>query len=173
MEAALNDTSTMAGPEGQSSVAPVDPVIALVAEMPLLVEQAGRLVQAAAHLLGMDDTAARLAARTATLVSGDKTVTVLPMGRTDDDGLSLVISVQTRVPVPSDDGPGGVLSVLQHVPGALHAFSAAPGASADGFWTVHRTVRIGPDGAPELAERLVETVRLADYMLLDEADAAH
>lgn len=102
-------------------------MFAMVTEMPLLVEQAGRLVREAALLLGMDVTAARLAASTATLAAGDKTVTVLLIGQTDDNGLSLVISVQTRVPVPSGDGAGGVLSVLHQVPGALHAFVGSPG----------------------------------------------
>jgi len=138
-----------------------------------LVERASRLVETASLHLGLATVQARLAGQTATLVAGDKTVAVLPMGATVADQLVLVISVQSDVLVCAEGGPADAVAVLQHAAGALYAFSASLGASPEGFWTVHRKVSVADDDAQALAGCLVETIQLTDFMLQYPADAGH
>lgn len=141
--------------------------------MARLVERTSRLMEAAARHLGLSAAQARHAGRTATLVSGDMTIEVVPMGTTQADQLALVLNVQSDVLVCADGDAADAVAVLQHAAGALHAFSAALGASADGFWTVHRAMRVADDDAQCFARCLAETLQLADFMLHHPADPGH
>jgi hypothetical protein len=145
----------------------------LGAGMPELVNRMSRLVEDAALHLGLSEEDASIASRSAVLTAGDKTVSMLPLGPSDTGGLSLVLSVQTSVPVCGDRGSAGVIAVLQHAPGALHALAASLGATPDGFWIVHRLMRVCPDGGAALAAGVRESVHLADYVLRGEHAGSH
>jgi hypothetical protein len=149
--------------EEEDALVAADPLTALIAGMPSLVERACRLVEAAALHLGLDAEQARLAGQTATLTTDDKTISILPMGVAESGGVAIVLTVQTQVPVSG--GGNAPVAVLQHAPGALHAFNAALGATPEGCWVVHRALRLAPDGAAMLARSLMETVRLADFVV--------
>jgi hypothetical protein len=75
--------------------------------------------------------------------------------------------------VNSGGQAGNAVAVLQHAPGALHAFGAALGSTPEGCWTVYRSVRVGSGNGAALAAHLVETVRLADFVLPDVAHGGH
>jgi hypothetical protein len=168
----LNNHSPMPFANAEPPLAPIDPVAAMVAGLPDLVERASSLIESAARQLGLDAQAARLASQTATLMAGDRTVAILPMGQ-DDDALSLVLSVQTTLPVNTGGKAGDAVAVLQHAPGALHAFGASLGSTPEGCWTVYRSVRVGSDNGAALAAQLVETVLLADFVLPGASHAEH
>jgi hypothetical protein len=153
--------------------APAGPVAELMSGLPELVERTSVLIQGAAAQLGLDAESAALAGRTATLNSGDSTIAMLPIERADDGTLALVISVQTRLPVKVGGGPGDAVAVLQHAPGALHAFSASIGATPDGCWVLHRSVRVAADDAQALASHLLQTLQLADFVLASAPQDGH
>lgn len=138
-----------------------------------LAERASRLIEAAALQLGLAAEQARRVGQTASLVVGDKTISVLPMAITEADQLALVLSVQSDVLVCAEDGAADAVAVLQHAAGALHAFSASLGASPEGFWAVHRTVSVAGGDAQALARYLGETLRLAEFILQSRVDGAH
>ena len=168
----MNKHNQMPFVNGELPLAPFDPVAAMLAGLPSLVERASSLIESAARQLGLDAQGARLASQTATLMAGDRTIAILPMGQ-DDDALSLVLSVQTTLLVNTDGQAGDAVAVLQHAPGALHAFGASLGSTPEGCWTVYRSVRVGSDNGAALAAHLVETVRLADFVLPDASQSAH
>jgi hypothetical protein len=158
---------------GQVAAQPADPAAALIGNLQRLVDNATSLVEQAALQLGLDAASARLAGETATLQAGDCTVGILPLSLGDGDALSLVLSVQTSVPVLPTGQVGDAVTVLQHAPGALHAFSASLGATPEGCWVVFRTVRVRPGDGAALAQHLLETVRLADFVLLGGPQIGH
>jgi hypothetical protein len=157
----------------QPPFTPTGPVADLLSALPELVERSGRLVTGAALKLGLDAQGAAQAGQTATLNSGDNTIVILPMEHGDDGTLSLMLSVQTRVPLNVGGGLGDALAVLQHAPGALHTFAASLGATPDGCWVLHRSVRVRSDDASALASHLVETLRLAEFVLPVELQSSH
>ena len=161
----MHDLSPASFMNGQLPAGPVDPAADLLGTLQRLVENSSSLIALAARQLGLDDASARLAGETSTLRAGERTVGILPVSQGNDDELSLVLSVQTTVPVLPTGQVGDAITVLQHAPGALHAFSASLGATPDGFWVVFRTVRVGSDNGAALALLLLETVRLADFVL--------
>jgi hypothetical protein len=151
---------------GTGSLPPASsPIDELLSDLPGLVDRTSQLVQGAALALGLDARGAAQAAQTSTLMSGDKTIVILPVAQSDDGKLSLMINVQTSMPVNTGGDSTGAVALLQHVPGALHAFAAALGATPDGRWALHRTLRVAAGDAAALAAHLVETLRLADFVL--------
>jgi hypothetical protein len=152
--------------------APADPAAALLGNLQRLVEHTTRLIALAARQLGLDETGARLAGESCTLMAGERTVGILPVAL-EGDTLALVLSVQTTIPVLPTGQVGDAVTVLQHAPGALHAFSASLGATAEGCWVVFRTVRARPDDGAALALLLLETVRLADFVLQGGPQFSH
>lgn len=138
-----------------------------------LVELTSELIRAAALTLGLSAEDARLAGRSALFSAGDKLIAILPVGRLGADHLQLMLSIQSDQLVLGEEGPRRTVSVLQHVPGALHAFSAALGATPEGFWTLFRTVRVGVDDGPGLARHAVETLRLAEFVLQATHEPGH
>lgn len=169
----MNNHSQLPFANNEPPLAPFDPVAAMVADLPSLVERASSLIESAARQLGLDAQGAYLASQTAALMVGDRTIAILPMGQ-DAGALSLMLSVQTTLPVSSIAG-GAVdaVAVLQHAPGALHAFGASLGATPEGCWTVYRSVRVDSDNGTALAAQLVETVRLADFVLPGASQIGH
>lgn len=141
--------------------------------MPALLDRTGELVEAAALELGLCASDAAQARRTAMLTTGDKTVLLLPMVPTDNGGVSMLISVQTCVPVVGQGGSDDAIAVLQQAPGALYALAAALGATPEGWWVVHRMVRIEAEDSAALARELRETVGLVDHLLKDLAAPAN
>jgi hypothetical protein len=154
-------------------VAPAGAVAGLLSDLSGLVERTGRLIQNAALHLGLDAQGAALAGQTATLHADGRTLVILPMGQSDDGTLSLLLSVQTGLPVQTGSGGGDATAVLQHVPGALHAFCASMGATPDGCWVLYRSLRVAPNDALGLAADLVETVRLAEFVWPDAPPSGH
>jgi hypothetical protein len=134
-------------------------------QMADLVEITSELIRTAALSLGLSAEDARLAGRSALFSAGDKLIAILPIGRFGADHVQLMLSIQSDQLVLGEEGPQRTVAVLQHVPGALHAFSAALGATPEGFWTLFRTVRVGVDDGPGLARHAVETLRLAEFVL--------
>ncbi|WP_425258753.1 hypothetical protein ACPOLB_24915 [Rubrivivax sp. RP6-9] len=169
----MHDLSPVSFMNGPLQAPPSDPAAALLGTLQRLVEDTASLIELAARQLGLDDASARLAGETSTLQAGEHTIGILPVARGDDDALSLVLSVQTSIPVLPTGQVGDAVTVLQHAPGALHAFSASLGATPDGCWVVYRTVRASPDNGAALALLLVETVRLADFVLQGGPQRSH
>jgi hypothetical protein len=133
--------------------------------MPELLDRSSRLIEAAARRLGLSASAAAEARRSAMLSAGNKRVLVLPVAPTESGGVALLISVQTRVPVVGPGGSHQTLAVLQQAQGALYASAAAIGATPEGWWVVHRMVRVEAGDDTALAGELRESVGLVEHLL--------
>ncbi len=156
-----------------SMAAPADAVSGLQAGAPELVERSTRLIRSAALHLGMDAQGAELAGQSATLEADGRTLAILPLGLGDEGSLSLLLVVQTGLPVRMGADGADAIAVLQQAPGTLHAFSASLGATPDGRWALYRSLRLAADDATGLATRLLETVRLAEFVWPVAAPSAH
>ena len=169
----MNNTLSMAGMSDSSWRK--SSATCLLPDQPMadLVELTSELIRAAALNLGLSAEDARLAGRSALFSAGDKLIAILPVGRMGADQLQLMLSIQSDQLVLGEEGPRRTVSVLQHAPGALHAFSAALGATPEGFWTLFRTVRVGVDDGPGLARHAVETLRLAEFVLQPTDEPGH
>jgi hypothetical protein len=143
----------------------------LKASLTSLTLRAATLAKSVALHLGMDAASADLVGNTATLTSGDKTITLLPLGQTDDGALSLMLSVSTTLPIAAPPDGLPATQVLLHAPGALSAFSVALGATPDGHWMLYRSLVAGANDGHKVAQAVISTVRLADFVL-DPATAA-
>ena len=154
---------------------PGDPEAAILDALQRMVENTTSLIERTALQLGLDEASARLAGKTFTLKCGERTIAIVPMPPNDNtsDELSLVLSVQTNVPLLPTGQVGDAVTVLQHAPGVLHAFAASLGATPEGFWVVLRTVRVSLDDGAALALYMLETVCLANFVLLGRPHLEH
>lgn len=137
---------------------------ALPAAMTALTQRTSQLARAAALHLGLGAAEAEQVGQTATLAVGENTITVLPVGETDDGALSLMLSVATRQAIAAPSKGLHAAAVLQHAPGALSAFSAALGASSDGCWMLHRSLVVASHESEKLAQALTSTLSLTDFV---------
>lgn len=137
----------------------------LRASLTSLALRVATLAKSVALHLGMDAVSADLVGNTATLTSGDKTITLVPLGETDDGALSLMLSVSTTLPVAATPEGLPASQVLLHAPGALSAHSVALGATPDGHWMLCRSLVAGANDGQKVAQAVVSTVLLADYVL--------
>lgn len=142
-------------------------------ELTGLVELTSELIRAAALVLGLSADDARRAGRSALLSAGDKLLSILPMSRADEDHVHLMLSVQSDQLVLDEEGVRRTVAVLQHASSALQAFSAALGATPEGFWALFRVVRVGVTDGPGLARLSVETLHLAEFVLQCVDEPAH
>jgi hypothetical protein len=129
-----------------------------------LVSQASSLVSASAIHLGLNPTEAEQVAHQGLIEVVDKKVSIVPVKQTEDGNISLLLSVDTERAIgitPSAEPR----AVLQHTPGALLAFSAGIGCTPSGNWVVHRAVSLHTSQSQELAEAILSTVQLADFIL--------
>jgi hypothetical protein len=130
----------------------------------VVITKVSRLAEASAKVLGLN-AADAISVRESGLIAVDShTVTIIPISTRDDGFLSVLLSVDTGRSV-KDCGAAGVAAVLQHAPGALASFSATINTSTSGNWMIHRSVMIEPDRAQSLAEEIVCSARLADFVL--------
>ncbi len=143
---------------------PPDGMEALPDAMTVLTQRTSKLVKAAALHLGLGAAQAEQVGQTATFAAGENTITVLPIGETDDGALSLMLSVVTRQAIAAPNKGLHAAAVLQHAPGALNAFSAALGATSDGYWMLHRSLIVAPHEGEKLAQALTSTLRLIDFV---------
>jgi hypothetical protein len=139
-----------------------------------LVSQASSLVSAAAIHLGLTPAEAERVAHHGLIEVIDKKVSMVPVKQTDDGNISLLLSIDTQRAIGSSP-TAEPRAVLQHAPGALLAFSAGIGCTPDGNWVVHRAVSLHTSQSQELADAILSTVQLADFMvhMIDGGNLMH
>jgi hypothetical protein len=129
-----------------------------------LVTQASSLVSASAIHLGLSPAEAERVAHHGLIEVVDKKVSIVPVKQTEDGNISLLLSIDTERAIGSTP-TAEPRAVLQHTPGALLAFSAGIGCSPGGNWVVHRAVSLHTSQSQELADAILATVQLADFMV--------
>jgi hypothetical protein len=123
-------------------------------------ERVTNLVESAAKQLGLSETDAVAVGKSGLLTVANRVVAIIPLSDGEHGRLSLLLSVDTDQTIVVDD----VANVLQHAPGALVSFSAAMGASPDGKWVLHRSLSVGPDEGSVLADAVLSSVQLVDFV---------
>jgi hypothetical protein len=128
------------------------------------ITQVGLLTEAAAKVLGLNDEDAISVRETGLIEVDNHTVSIIPVATCSDGILSILLSVETGCSIKKF-GSEGVAAVLQHASGALASFNATINSSAAGYWMLHRSVMVDPGRAQSLAEEIVCSTRLADFVL--------
>jgi hypothetical protein len=129
-----------------------------------LMSQASSLVSASAIHLGLSPSDAERVAHHGLIEVIDKKVSIVPVKQTEDGNISLLLSIDTERAIGSTPS-AEPRAVLQHTPGALLAFSAGIGCTPNGNWVVHRAISLHASQSQELADAILSTVQLADFML--------
>jgi hypothetical protein len=152
-----------AAPGLKTSLPPAHPRAAAASAEDRFVRRIGDLAAGAAQHLGLDADAAAAIGRDGLIAIGARTVAVLPV---IDDGHGqpcLMLCVDSGIPIAGMDSDR-ISQLLQTASGLLAAFSAAIGSSPEGHWVVYRSLPASQVQSQDLAQAILVSVRLVDFV---------
>lgn len=127
------------------------------------------LFAAVARQFGLDDTVAAEVSSTGVLSLDGRTVLMMPLPERDDGRLGTLLILETGCQRTEEN----LDTLLGHAPGVLASFHASLGLTPQGQWVLYRVVLAAAGEGRALADALVGTTALCDFIIGRDAPAAH
>jgi hypothetical protein len=127
------------------------------------VRRVSDLATSAAQHLGLDAQAAATIGQEGLIAVGERVVAIMPVLDDGNGKPCVMLCVDSGIPIAGMDSPR-ISQVLQMTSGLLAAFSAAIGSSPEGHWVIYRSLPASQIQSRDLAEAILASVRLVDFV---------
>lgn len=127
------------------------------------VRRVSDLATSAAQHLGLDAKAAAAIGEDGLIAVGERVVAILPVLDDGNGRPTVMLCVDSGMAIADSDADR-ISQVLQMSSGLLAAFSAAIGSSPEGRWVIYRSLPASQIQSRDLAEAILSSVRLVDFV---------
>jgi hypothetical protein len=127
------------------------------------VRRVSDLATNAAQHLGLQAQAATTVGQEGLIAVGERVVAIMPVLDGGNGKPCLMLCVDSGIAIAGMDSDR-ISQVLQMTSGLLAAFSAAIGSSPEGHWVIYRSLAASQLQSRDLAEAILSSVRLVDFV---------
>jgi hypothetical protein len=127
------------------------------------VRRVSDLATSAAQHLGLNAESAATIGQEGLIAVGERVVAIMPVLDDGNGKPCVMLCVDSGIPIAGMDSPR-ISQVLQMTSGLLAAFSAAIGSSPEGHWVIYRSLPASQIQSRDLAEAILSSVRLIDFV---------
>lgn len=127
------------------------------------VRRVSDMAASAAQHLGLDAQAAATIGQEGLIAIGERVVAIMPVPDDGNGKPCLMLCVDSGIPIAGMDSQR-ISQVLQMTSGLLAAFSVAIGSSPEGHWVIYRSLPASQIQSRDLAEAILSSVRLVDFV---------